>query len=105
MANNGTKLATTIKQSKHTLTTLLKEGEMAKQEELEKTASGAVIIARKPDTIDGRSGDVVLCVWKKNNRNEYVTWNMAIKTRACVWGHYFGRDIDAAVKDYIKRDY
>lgn len=40
-------------------------------------------------------GKIVLCYW--TNRKEYVVWTMFPET-GLQWGHYFGNDIEAAVK-------
>ena len=54
--------------------------------------NGASIIAAK--------NGIVLCKWTE----EYVTWAVNENGDA-YWGHYFKDDLEAAVRDFIRRSH
>lgn len=47
-------------------------------------------------------GDIVLAMWSKGYKTEYVTWKIDLETRECFWGHYY-ESIRSAVEDYSGR--
>jgi hypothetical protein len=55
-----------------------------------------VVCAKKRD-----NHQIVLAVWKKDHREEFVTWAVD-RDRNCYWGHYHFNLFDA-MKDYWAR--
>ena len=65
-----------------------------------KLKNGAMVIAVKGG---GRDTYVLLAVWHKGTKVEYMTWQMnAGEEDEPYWGHYF-ETIEAAVEDYTGR--
>lgn len=41
-------------------------------------------------------GDIVLAMWSKDSKIEYITWKFNERTGDCCWGHYFDNIVSAA---------
>lgn len=62
--------------------------------------NGAYVIAQKFPNRTHAEDSIVLCLWGRRDRPEYVTW--VCNHKGCEWGHYFD-DIVAAVEDFRGR--
>lgn len=65
---------------------------------MEKLKNGALVLERGTHIGPLGAKQIVLAKWGK----EYVTWAIDDKLNA-YWGHYFQRNLRAALNDYEKR--